>query len=624
MPGSSHYATEGLGRPLALLLFALLLSTTFTESFQLVPRAEAASSSASVYVGFADDINESSSIPFPSPSYPFPWCGSADVTVIGDCSSVEAGVIMISNTGTSSLSVDNVTVFLPVNNTEIAYNDLTNDGDLVISPGHAVILSQGSESFSQQSYDTSAYSFLPPCSAPAVGGGLAPEVILGVGGKNTTYVDVNHVLDTGGSDLGACHGSDETTQWEQVFPIGTPVAKVSGQLQSIAGTYASQTVSGDNWNFTNAGVCGSRGSLSQCEGSSVGLSGISGLSLLDSMGNHLPFSGSIVSSGIALGGCQHAFRKFPDIKSGYGSIASCFDFALVTPDQVVGSVNMRVKIELPLSVTGPSCGLLNLEVGYLNGKTPQADGELVPATPYGVKGDNAICGINITQDAATLATSALGAAGHSAFTIIEEAPLSIGCSSPVPVGSWVVCKAVVSGTSASGTVSWSNGGSQGTFNVASTCQLKVGTTHSKCAVKYKATAWNTPVVLTADYQGDSSNLASSNQFPLAVNMKASRTKVSCTPSSLQQTSPVPFQCSAKVRGYTPTGKVTWAPDVSLVSFPAGDSCNLAYAPMPPTYSCSVQISPNASGAGTVKLTITYMGDLNNMGSTAHRKLTILP
>ena len=590
----------------------LLVLVGFVAVVRFVPVAHAASSPLTVYVGYADDIMEGTSTMFSDPSYPFPWCGSANVSVTGDCTFVDGGAIMIVNTGSSVATVDNVTAFLPANNTVVVYNSEEFDGSVDISPGQAVIFDQDSSNYplNPPTYDTSEFTTLPPCSIPLVGGQFAPQVILTMNGKNTTYIDMNHVLDTGGSDLGACQGADETTQWQQIYRSGAPGSLTSQSLQPIGGSYGSQPVVGSTWNFTNANVCGKEGTPAQCEAASIGMQGTSLLHLVDSHGNPVPFAGVAVSSGIALGGCQNAFKKLPNLKVGYAAIASCFDAAIVVSGTLGGNITITPKVTLPLSVAGPACSLLKLQVAYLQGKVLRTDGTLAPAFPIGTSAGMVTCGITVGQDASVLGTSALNAAGHTAFTVLEQTPTTATCSSPTQIGAWVLCRAVVSGNSASGKVTWKNDGTPGAFRVG-TCNLKVGKVHSSCVVLYRQTSFSSPVALNASYGGDLKNGANSNIFQLAVKQKASSTRVTCTPASLHANSVKPFTCTARVYGYTPTGTVSFS-----VGFTNKQTCNLV------GNSCNVQLFP--AGVGHWKLTVTYEGDSNNIGSFTTKILVVIP
>ena len=589
---------------------SLVLLAGFVTTIQLVPVTRASVSSLAVYVGYADDIDENGA-QISNPSYPFPWCNSANVIVMGDCSYVDGGTVMIVNIGTVPAVVDNVSVFLPANNTMIVYNSEAYDGEIQIEAGHAVVLSTTASSYPNPSHDTSQYSSLAPCSTPLVGGQTAPQVILGIGRVNTTFIDTNHVIDTGGSDLGACNGADETTQWQQVFRPGTPASKTSQSLQPIGGSYGSQAVSGTAWNFTNSNVCGKPGTTPQCEGAAIGLEGLAGLHMLDGNGSPVAFSGTVLSSGIALGGCQKAFRNLPTLKMGTASVASCFDTAIVTTGTLVGNVSITAKVTFPLSVAGPGCKFLKLQISYLQNKKVYTDGGLSPTTSLGTNGGKITCGITVGQDASILGTSALGAAGHTAFTVTQQTPTTATCHSPpVAIAAWVSCKVIVWGKSPTGTVNWVNDGSPGTFRV-SACTLAKGLTRSACAISYKQTSLSTPVVLTASYGGDINNGANSSVFQLSVKQRASVTKVACTPTSLPANSIQPFNCTARVNGYVPTGTVSFS-----VGFSSTKTCNLI------GNSCTVQLFPG--GVGHWKLTVNYQGDLNNIGSVAYKYLNVIP
>ena len=129
----------------------------------------------------------------------------------------------------------------------------------------------------------------------------------------------------------------------------------------------------------------------------------------------------------------------------------------------------------------------------------------------------------------------------------------------VAVGSATTCRATVheSGTVApTGSVTWSSSG-PGTFSKTS-CRLSKHRTYGTCSVKFTPTAAGSSVVLTANYGGDSKNPASAGVYSLVVNMKASKTTVSCKPRSAVAGSSTVITCKAKVKGYLPTGAVSWS------------------------------------------------------------------
>ena len=226
-------------------------------------------------------------------------------------------------------------------------------------------------------------------------------------------------------------------------------------------------------------------------------------------------------------------------------------------------------------------------------------------------------------------TDNLGAVVVSSPVMVDVLPsssLTVTCAhSHVAVGSTVVCRAVVvdGGKAPAGTVSWSTSApGSGTFSSAS-CRLLAYLTGSSsaphtffgaCRVKYTSTVPGR-VVLTGTYSGSSAIAQSSGTFTLTVTLKHSTTKVSCTPKSVVAGSSTTITCTAYVKGYLLTGTVDWSQtggkgQVSLTS----TSCILTVG------SCSVTMT--GPTAGKVKLTATYLGDSNNLGSSKAIWLTV--
>lgn len=89
------------------------------------------------------------------------------------------------------------------------------------------------------------------------------------------------------------------------------------------------------------------------------------------------------------------------------------------------------------------------------------------------------------------------------------------------------------------------------------------------------------------------------------------TTVSCNPTSVFASS----SCRATVSGYLPTGRVNWSQDGTSVSL-ASTSCTLSRG------SCSVAMTGSSNGSAAI--TATYLGDLNNQGSSGASTVTVYP
>ena len=194
----------------ALLSF-LLIGT----SFIVTAAPAAASTSYSVSVGYADDLRA-------APNFPSPWCGGPNVALfasVGDSACAgngptwDDGAVMITNTGTTSFTINSLTVLEPndwCNNTYGAGGCQLWGGYLpfVLAPGKSAIFAQTSG----QNFDTSDFglpgigpSLTDNCNAGAEQGSATcvnniATVEFTVNGVESDFKDVGFVLNTGGFD----------------------------------------------------------------------------------------------------------------------------------------------------------------------------------------------------------------------------------------------------------------------------------------------------------------------------------------------------------------------------------------------------------------------------------------
>ena len=183
-------------------------------------------------------------------------------------------------------------------------------------------------------------------------------------------------------------------------------------------------------------------------------------------------------------------------------------------------------------------------------------------------------------------------------------------------GSLTTCKATVSGSSPSGTVTFSSSTSTGTFTpVSGECTLSSGS----CSVSYTDTAIGTAGI-TAAYGGDSNNLRSSGTFLLTINSLS----VTCLDSSL----PLSYYgtytiCTATVTGSSPSGEVLWSSSAGG-SFSEPPSTTSAPECTLSSGSCSVPFLPSLVSYefSPVTITASYVGDANNAPSSDTFSITI--
>jgi hypothetical protein len=141
------------------------------------------------------------------------------------------------------------------------------------------------------------------------------------------------------------------------------------------------------------------------------------------------------------------------------------------------------------------------------------------------------------------------------------------------------------------------------------CKLSRG----NCSVKYIPTSAS-QVVITANYARDKHNPVSTGTLVLTVSLKTSKTTLSCTASSATAGSSKTIKCTAHMKGYYPTGTVTWSQSgLGSVTF-SSSACTLALE------KCFVTLT--GTTAGTVSIQASYSGDPNNKGSSATCTITI--
>jgi len=212
----------------------LLLATAFT--FVAVPAH--AVSSYSVSVGYADDLR-------PTPFFPNPWCGGANVALFasdgnqcgGNQPAWDSGAVMITNTGGSSITIQALTVTTPNEaggSCDSGCSIWTSYLPFVLAPGKQAIFAQ-TVSYNLDTSDNGLSGIGPSlsnnCNAGAEQGSATclagmPTVSVQVDGTTSVYNDVGFVINTAGYDVvysspcpnpldttGACN---ESLQWRDI------------------------------------------------------------------------------------------------------------------------------------------------------------------------------------------------------------------------------------------------------------------------------------------------------------------------------------------------------------------------------------------------------------------------
>jgi YVTN family beta-propeller protein len=248
-------------------------------------------------------------------------------------------------------------------------------------------------------------------------------------------------------------------------------------------------------------------------------------------------------------------------------------------------------------------------LGYSQGATSQPISLYPPTYPAsaGLMGTNGTASI---QWARVRASPPNGIMPVATFGALVSTATVVACTpTPGTVGAHVTCTATVRGSpTPTGTMVWSTSGI-GAFSRPS-CRLTGGS----CKVTYTPKLAAGSIIITASYAGDKLNPPSFGAFTLALTQMTSTTRVVCKPTTLVVGSSTTAKCTAIVKGYLPSGAITWSQSGTGSLAFTSDSCILTKG------SCSVTL--RALSAGTVYVQGTYSGDTNNQDSSASAKLTL--
>src|SRR5439155_23504258 len=158
---------------------------------------------------------------------------------------------------------------------------------------------------------------------------------------------------------------------------------------------------------------------------------------------------------------------------------------------------------------------------------------------------------------------------HPTSTSIQCVPATVQVSTPSTCTATVTDTSASSATTPVGSVSFTTN-STGTFNpVSASCALSAVTAVGTATCQITYTPGATAVghhLITGNYVGDSTHVASSGSFKLAVTadpVHATTTSVQCTPSRLQ--AGVSTSCTARVTDAAVTRPTTLAGCVSFTN-----------------------------------------------------------
>lgn len=183
------------------------------------------SAQVTVYLGFLDNQT--------APAFaPFPWRGSINTAFLGDLgTNFKTGCILIHNGGGASQTIGSGASVSGFNNGAIfqLWDSLIGSG-IAIPPGHNLILAQTSAF----NFDTSKQ---PSIINPALATSGHPVIHITLNGISKSFTDSAQVLNTGGFDVGAALGRNDSMQWRLVGTTGIGNPGGTGLLKTAVLTY---------------------------------------------------------------------------------------------------------------------------------------------------------------------------------------------------------------------------------------------------------------------------------------------------------------------------------------------------------------------------------------------------
>jgi hypothetical protein len=276
----------------ALLVASIAIIMAVSPSFIAIAHASSPGipTSIAVSVGYADTEGRNSNAESCAYCFPSPWCGTPGVQFIGASTNYDGnptdtgncmngdwdgGAIMVTNTGTTPITFTNLTVTLPLpasglrgspicpepprpiifalwfgpqyyfdNKSELAYFG----GPITVPPGGQAIFTGTSSDGSYTcpkgdfpagpkgsanatyDFDTSDAAFMTGCALTNDTVSDPRVTFWAVGYSPTTYIDVGHVIDTGGVDVGNCQPTAVDPQWGHEDLGWRPVNDSCGEM----------------------------------------------------------------------------------------------------------------------------------------------------------------------------------------------------------------------------------------------------------------------------------------------------------------------------------------------------------------------------------------------------------
>lgn len=295
------------------------------------------------------------------------------------------------------------------------------------------------------------------------------------------------------------------------------------------------------------------------------------------------------------------------------SATPVFAATTVTVTCTPGTVNAGQSLICIVTVTGGTPS------GPVSLSTQPGSSGSIQSTQCNI-GSGTCTGYPVTTGVGTLRVVATyqgdGTQGNtSSITVNIASPTTSDFCSPqsVPVGSSTTCTLQVSGGAPvdGTTITFSSLATTGrvSFPSGATCALSSG----RCGVSVSAVGAGS-VTIQATYPGDANDNPPATQAttPLSISKATSTTTVVCAPATVNAGQAA--TCTATVRGYYPTGIITWSSTDSAGIFSA-NPCTLTTTAN--SGSCGISYTATSSA----QISGSYQGDGNNTGSQGSFSIT---
>src|SRR5439155_1602583 len=217
---------------------------------------------------------------------------------------------------------------------------------------------------------------------------------------------------------------------------------------------------------------------------------------------------------------------------------------------------------------------------------------------------------------------------HPTTTTVSCSPSSVQLNVATTCAAMVTDTSTTGATTPTGTVMFTTN-STGTFTPAPTCTLAGTTTGTaSCSISYTPTV-NGHHLITGSYSSDSTHLASTGSFNVAVSsavpppLHTTKIVVTCSPGSASVNTSA--SCTARVIDNStsptvPAGTVTFTTNSTGTFNPSSATCTLVAGNAPNQATCSIAYTPTVAGKHVI--TGSYVGDSSHAKSSGGFTLNV--